>query len=477
MIGALQENLLVLLAYDAERALTIRNTVEVDLFGGQYRELAVRLYDYLDKYKKPPRDHLPDILMDKISGNKNKREANLYKDVISSINELHTTINAEYVFDQLDKFIKRQSLRSVAIELSKELQRDTEESLEKAEEILSKVSFDTMKLFDPGTRLSDRKKALRFLDNETQAWSTGIKEFDRRGFGPTRKEMGLYIADTKTGKTWWLIQLAKMAMLHRLKVLHVSLEMSEERVAQRYFQAMFSMAKRKERLHTTRFELDNLGRIVGFDDKTVMPRLAMDDPNIRKKLESRIKKWEKRGLDNIIIKQFPMGNLTFRQLEAFINNLENAERFVPDLLILDYPDLMRLDPGNLRLEIDNLYKVLRGHAVERNRAIEIVSQSNRKGSESKTVGTTNVAEAYLKIAHCDRIIAYSQTEQEAKLGLARLGVTARNDQDKINVVLSQQYGIGQYAIDSTLMVGQYWSNIPRDGFEGDEDAESEDDNP
>jgi replicative DNA helicase len=96
---------------------------------------------------------------------------------------------------------------------------------------------------------------------------TGIPELDKRDFGPTRKELWLFIAAAKRGKSWVLIQLAKMAAMHKLKVCHISLEMSQERVALRYMHAFFSLAKRDEHQFITKFERDKLGNLIGFIDK------------------------------------------------------------------------------------------------------------------------------------------------------------------------------------------------------------------
>lgn len=465
MLGSLQENLITLLSMDKERCLTIRNVVEADLFGGPYRTIVVRIYDFIDKYKKPPKDHLADILSDKLES-KNVREAELYTDIIQSIHAAQVGINSEYVMAQLETFVKRQSLRGVAVELAKALQRDTEESLEEAESLLSKANKQTLGIFDPGTRLSDKKRALGFLDSTTVALPTGIPELDKRGFGPTRKEMWLYIANSKSGKTWMMIHLAKMALIHRVKVCHITLEMSEARCSQRYLQALFAISKRKESFQTIHFEKDKLDRISGFADVRVTPTLSFDDPNIKAKLAKKIDKAAVRWLDNIYIKQFPTGSLTVNQLEAYLDNLEQTERFIPDLLIIDYPDLMKLDAANFRLAIDDTYKRIRGLLVARNIAGAVVSQSHRSAAKSKLVGSDNVAEAYSKIAHADTVITYTSTKAEHKLGLARLHVAGgRNDEDRITICISQQYGIGAYMVDSTLMSGVYWENLPA----GDED--------
>lgn len=469
MLGVLQENLLVLLSYDDERAPIIRNAIDVSLFGGQYRTIAARIYDYIDRYKKPPKDHLPDILDDKLNGD-NKRENEFYEDVITSINAAREGINAEYVMSQLDVFNRRQALRSVGVELVKHLQKDTEQGLEEAEKLLDKARHKSLDLFDPGIRLSDKKRALDFLDIQNEAFPTGIFELDKRGFGPNRKEYWQLIANTKKGKSWALTHLAKMALIHRKKVAHITLELSAERTAQRYFQAFFSISKRREKFNVTKFQRDELGRISGFEPHTLHPALYLEDPNIRKKLEKKIERHAERHLDNIFVKEFPTGSLTIPQLEAYLDNLELTERFVPDLLLVDYPDLMKIDPSNARWSLDAIIKGLRGIGVRRNIAVAGVSQTNRGSARAKEVHIDSVSEAYTKIQHADTTITYSQTKAESELGLARLSIGAgRNDDSNLTIVVSQNYGTGNFIVDSVVMRGNYFGLLPSENGEAEDD--------
>lgn len=459
LIGSQQENLIALLCYSEQHAQLIRNSVDIALYGGPYRIIATRIYDYIDRFKKPPKDHLPDLFSDKLEGNSANEKA-LYEDIIFAIHDTFPGINAEYEMSRLEAFIKRQSLRSIAIDLAKALQRDTDESLEEAEALLNKAKGQQLSVFDPGTRLSDKVKALAFLHGGIQAFPTGIPEFDKRGFGPTRKELLLYVANAKSGKSWFMMHLAKLALMNHLRVCHVTLEMSEERCSQRYLQALFAMSKRREAVTTERLKLDQLGRITGHESAQHMPKLTLADPGIEDTLGKRIDRWGTRVLKNIFIKQFPTRALTVSQLKAYLDNLEATERFTPDILIVDYPDLFKIDKDNFRLGIGQVYQDLRGIAVERNLACLVVSQSHRDAATAKLVGAHNVAEHYGKVADADCIITYSQTEAEQKYGLARLHVAGgRNDEDKISIVITQSYTTGQYVVDSALMVGNYWETL------------------
>ena len=459
LLSSLQQDVLTLACFDDARAPIIRGVLDASLFGGIYRVILTRVYDYIDRFKRAPGLHLPNLLSDKLEGD-NTHEATLYSETIDQIVAAKDGINAEYIMSQLETLIKRNSLRSIAVDFAKALQRDTEESLEEAEQLLAKTNRTTLSVFDPGTYLSDKSRALAFLELSSAAMPTGIPELDKRGFGPTRRELFLGIANAKAGKTWFLIHLAKMALLARMKVCHLSLEMSESRSSARYFQSLFGMARRPEALQANRFKLDADGNIVGFSPYEIKPSLSQEDPKLRAKLEKKIEQWVNKLLGNMLIKQFPTGQLTMGQLTAYLDNLQATENFLPDVLIVDYPDLMRLDKDNYRLSLDELFKDLRGLAVARNMAVVAVSQSHRGAAKAKQVGAHNVAEAYSKVAHADLIVTYSQTSKERELGLARLHVTGRNDSDGFTVVITQQYGIGSFVLDSHLMTGGYFKLFP-----------------
>jgi replicative DNA helicase len=446
------------LIYDDKHCQMIRNLIEPEFWGGPYATVARRVYEYIDRFKKAPKDHVADLLADKLESKTG--ESNLYEDILVSARDASAGINTEYVLSQLETFVKRQTLRSAAIDLAKALQQDTDASLESAERIIANINRKHTSVFDAGLRLSNTEKVLSFLDNDNPAFPTGIPELDRRSFGPTRSELWLYIAAAKRGKTWMLIQLAKMASIHRLRVCHITLEMSEARTAQRYLQAFFAMSKHKKAEKVIKFDRDQTGHRTDNVDKDLVPKLSLEDKNITAKLRKKVDEY-RRYFERIVIKQFPTGSLTVRQLEAYLDSLESTERFIPDLLIVDYPDLMRIDKDNYRLGIDEIYKDLRGIAVSRNVAVAVVSQTNRASDKARSVSGSHVAEAWSKIAHADCVISYNQTKAELDIGLARLSVTAgRNDKDKFDIVISQSYATGAFWYDSVLMDKEYWKQFP-----------------
>jgi len=466
--GSLQENLITMLAYNETYASLIRNSVTINLWSVPYRLIAARCYEYIDNFKVPPKDHIADLLEDKLI--KDDSEASIFRTILMNMRSSSMDgINTDYVLKRLDVFIRRQSYRAVSVDVTKALQRDTEESLDEVDRLLSNARRSQLQLFDPGTRLSDKDKALKFLDINNDSFPTGIPELDKRGFGPTRKELWVLIGDAKSGKSMGLTHLSKMAIINRLKVAHVTLEMSEMRVSQRYFQTLMAMAKRPEINDLTRIKKDSDGNIIEFGTIKLAPKHTLQDQDIRQKLEQYIDKWKVRHLDKIFIKQFATGKLTVSELGAYLDGLEVTNKFIPDMVIVDYPDLMRTDKDNYRISVDQIYKDLRGMAIDRNIAMVVVSQSNRGGAKKKILGSENVAEAYSKVHHADLVITLNSTSAEKKLGLARLYVTnARNDEGNLTIVISQSYKTSTFAVDSAIISQKYWDLVGEDEEAGNE---------
>ena len=465
--GALQENILTLLVFDDASSRIIRGAVTHTLFeSAVFRDVAKQALDFLDQFGEAIKDHLPDSLEHILNGD-DKRKASSYKRLIENLYLSKDAVNAEYVVSQLHRFVRQQNLKTAVVRAVEAIE---DGRIDAAEVELQRGLSSQVVSFETGVLLNDPKQSLHFLDSVEMPLLTGIDELDRRGVGPQRKEQLVVMAPAGMGKSWALVHLGKWAILQRHSVLHVTLEMSEARVAQRYMQAFFAISKRDSRVRLPTFVKGKDGGMESVFYEEV-ERLSLADPNIRAKLTQRVAR-DFRRRPPLIIKQFPTSMLTVMQFESYLDGLERHHKMVPDVVIIDYPDLFKIDGDNPRFSIGNTNKELRGLAVKRNHAQIIASQSNREGARARMVDATHAAEDYSKIATADTVLTYSQTPAEKKLGLARLfAAKARNDEDKFITLITQAYGIGQFALDSAhLGSGDYWEYLVR-GTRKDEDAE------
>jgi hypothetical protein len=166
--------------------------------------------------------------------------------------------------------------------------------------------------------------------------------------------------------------------------------------------------------------------------------------------------------------------------------LEQQQGFTPDLLIVDYPKLMKTSAQYQRIELGNITRDLRGLAVERNMAVAAVSQSNRigmkksRGEHNMAVLTAeNISEDFTQGQTADTVLSYNQTEAEAALGLARIHVALARDQEGgFTTLITQHYPTGQFCLKSVRMNKDNFETL-RDAVRkyvgGSEESEEEED--
>lgn len=477
LTGAIQESLLAVLCYDKDgkNARVVQSLIPTNSFDPFYKELAEATYQYLDRYRKPPREHTLDLILALKERSPDKAE--MFDRVYRSLAKTKSGINHKFVLDRATLFRRYQRCRGVMGKALEVLEKGADGCVDECEALLTGVGkpVDGINLFDPGIMLNDPSQALSFLDDEdTDAFRCGIPEFDKTGIGPARGTTTLFMAPSNRGKSWYGIHQGKHALLDRARVLHITLEMNKKKVAQRYIQSFFSVTRREAAsIITQHFERDELGRFTGLERVKLKNRPNFQQDDIRSVLARKMEKVLIRK-PKLIIQEFPSGQLTTQRFEAYLDLLENTERFIPDVVIFDYADLMKLDPKNFRLETGSTHVRLRGIAQERNYAFVTMSQSNRSGYDAKVLKEKHVSEDLVKINNADVVLTYNQTDQELEMGLARLvSLKVRDEQKHQKVLISQSYAIGQFCIDSILMQERTYKEVMDEIADQDEPEKEE----
>jgi replicative DNA helicase len=126
-------------------------------------------------------------------------------------------------------------------------------------------------------------------------------------------------------------------------------------------------------------------------------------------------------LGSLIIKEYPMNSCTIHTLRAHVEKLA-LKGFVPDVIIIDYADIMRSTRqyDSLRHELKLIYEELRSWASEIQLPLWTASQANRDSSQSDVVGLESMSEAYGKAMVADVVISISRKSTEKSTGWGRL---------------------------------------------------------
>ena len=454
MPPSLQESILTALVFDEKHGALIAAQVRPEHFDDPYNDIADRVLTYRRNHSKPPGvAHLDDLFATELQS----RSAPKLRKILFGLAGQSEGLNAEYVAASTQDFIRRQKLKAAIWRACELYQQGGEELVTNVEAVLADALRFRTETMDAGTFLNDTTKGLEFLDSASDGYSLGIEALDRIGIRMVPKEQLLYIAPKNSGKTWFCIHCGKQGIKQGAKVLHITLEFRETLVVARYYQALWAIAQRAERFERSVMELDSLGRFSGFNMERSKPKISYDESDIKKKLRQKLKY---RPLKRLVVKEFPTGSLTMTALIGYLDFLEMVHKFIPNILIIDYPDLMKIDTSDYRLKLGRVYEQLRGIAGERNMALITPSQSNRSSLGASRVKGRMVSEDISKVNTADTVLTYSQTEQEHRVRMARLYVDyARNAERGTTILMSQSYATGQYVLDSALMQNVYWERL------------------
>jgi hypothetical protein len=447
-LNRLTDLVLTLVVHDDDASKLIRSVLKPEwLESSVHQRLLQSAYDYIDRYGEAPKGHDQDLL-----SAFDERSVDLGKRVLDILRiQQANGINKPYVFDNLEQFGRLKRLLSGITEAQAFAQGSF---VDEAENALHEILSARFTSFSPGLFLRDFSK-LDFAIPEEDFIRLGIPALDDVGQVPTRKELYQLVAPAKRGKTWWLVHVGRQAILQRKNVLHVSLEMSEKRIIQRYVQSIGAVTKRPDEVKIATIIPDELGRLSSLEVKNLGRRPQFtDSAHLQKRIDGL------RVGERLLIKEFPTRSLTFAGLVAYLDALESSIKFVPDVILLDYPKIMALPGKDLRIELGQLTEDLRGLAAKRNIIMCTVAQSNKEGARAGIVKDTHASEDWSQIGTADVTVTFSQTDSEHMLGVARLFLAdGRNDVDKFEVLITQSYAMGQFVLDSVKVPLDYQTRL------------------
>lgn len=224
----------------------------------------------------------------------------------------------------------------------------------------------------------------------------------------------------------------------------------------------------------SRLELDRRERFTGIAEETIEPEWALDSPIVAEELAAHLMPFGVK-IDNMIIKHFPRGALAMDQLRAYLDNLELTENIIPDMIVLDYFGLTKTDPRNPTETLTGNFHEFCAILAERNMAGVTAQQLTRKGAAAMVAGATQVAGSWAMIGAADDVLVQSASEAERVRGLNRLMVNhSRESGDHWTSLLTQNYNLGQYCLESIRLPPEYQEYLSRLGDQRREPQEEED---
>lgn len=248
--------------------------------------------------------------------------------------------------------------------------------------------------------------------------------------------------------TWYLWYVAETALYHHHKVIFFTLEMTENQIIKRSWRSLVGQPKYKGNILIPYFEKEGDKYIIETKEEE---REGLD-PSKVEELQKRFRRKFRKGDVRII--SLPTKSASVSDLNVHLDNMEYYENFIPDVIIIDYADILIAEKsfkGEYRHQLDNIWSSLRKMAQERNCLVVTASQTE-KGTFKKDVDEASAAEDIRKIAHITSGLALNQTREEKKRGILRISqVVAREEPGAFDqAVVLQCLDIGRPCIDSRL---------------------------
>jgi replicative DNA helicase len=287
-------------------------------------------------------------------------------------------------------------------------------------------------------------------------------EFDLEYFnkitkgGLPNKTLNICLAGTGTGKSLFMCHVASSALLQNRNVLYITLEMAEERIAERIDANLLN---------------------VPIQQLVDLPRSAFE-----KKVTGIAKKTQ----GTLVIKEYPTASAHSGHFKALLNELALKKSFRPDIIFIDYLNICsssRFKSGsniNSYTLVKSIAEELRGLAVEFNVPIVSATQTTRSGFGSSDVELTDTSESFGLPATADLMFALISTEDLEGLGQIMVKQLKNRYNDPtifkrfvvgIDRAKMRLYDCEQSAQKDILDSGQeeeynYEENKPKKSFEG-----------
>ena len=419
----IQRGILYLLKTNRDFYLQIVNLVKPEYFEfPAHAKIYEAVTRYYKQYHKLPTD---DFIIEDVKKHLGDRESvSDYQDEIIYINRLDHKIidNPEYILDLIETFAKKEEMKSAIAQSIDLIRQDRVEEVEELVRSALKVSRDIDTGQDYFRDLGDRYERV-FNEEVVPKFKTVLPTLnDSLEGGLGAKELALVIAPPGVGKSLYLVNQGVAAMKQGKKVLYISLEMGEDKIAQRFDSIM-----------------------------SLLPQGQLKTPGSQLSLKNRLEifKDEFSGCD-LVIKEFPSTQGNVNTIRNLMVQLRNHEDFVPDVLIVDYLELLRpIRDQQAEYEAQQtIARELRGVAMEYGILVWSATQTNRMGRKVKIITDAELGDSYGKIRTCDFPISLHQTEEEYDNNQMRCFVVkSRNGRPRFIVPMSINY--------DTLVMGEY----------------------
>ena len=342
---------------------------------------------FVDKYNALPNKNSLEVELD---SRKDLNEED-YKRVLSVLKSLKSDddVNFEWLVETTEQFCKDKAVYNAIVDGIKIIDgKDKERGVDAIPSILTDalaVGFDNRVGHD---YLADAESRFDYYHTIEEKIPFDLDFFNRitKG-GLPPKTLNIALAGTGVGKSLFMCHMAANCLSQGKSVLYITLEMAEERIAERIDANLMN---------------------ISIDDLHELPKQMYDD---------KMKAITQKTTGQLIIKEYPTASAHSNHFRGLIKELAIKRSFKPDIIFIDYLNICASSRfkanGNVNsyMYIKAIAEELRGLAVETNVPIMSATQTTRSGFSNSDVGLEDTSESFGLPATADLMFALISNEE------------------------------------------------------------------
>lgn len=381
------------LIHSRDYATRVLPYIKEEFFADNVERKLYQLYtNYIETYKDIPS---VEVLMFELKKSKGLGQTDFDRavDYVNQLNAPTKTPDHQYLLDETEAFCLQRSCYNAISKCIGILDDSSSTPLTAIPDILKdalSISFNNEVGHDYIESVEDRYNKLH---EQTARIKTGITWIDRvYGGGIPRKTLSCWMAQSGGGKSLMLVHQGAQFFKDGHNVLYITLELSEERIGERAD-----------------------ANLMGIDVLDI-PKLDIDT------YKNKVAKIADKTKGRLFIKEYPPGTITASHIRALLDELKLKKGFIPDVLIVDYINLMNSSRykassgANSYTIIKAIAEELRAIAVEFNIICLTATQMNRGGTQDSDPDMSGVSESFGLPATVDALFAIVRNENLDSLG-------------------------------------------------------------
>jgi replicative DNA helicase len=380
------------LLYNEDYTRKVLPFIKADYFQDSNQKIVFEeIYSFISEYNKLATKEVLCIELEK----RNDLNEETFKETVNVVSALNDVpVETSWVIDTTEKWCRD---RAIYLALMESIHiadgGDDKKNRDSIPSILSDalaISFDNHVGHD---YLQDYEERYESYHRKEEKISFDLEYFNKiTSGGLSNKTLNICLAGTGVGKSLFMCHIASSVLLQGKNVLYITLEMAEERIAERIDANLLN---------------------VPIQDIVDLPKQMF---------ENKINNLAKKTQGTLIIKEYPTASAHSGHFKSLLNELALKKSFKPDIIFIDYLNICassRFKGGsniNSYTLIKSIAEELRGLAVEFNVPIMSATQLTRSGFGSSDPELTDTSESFGLPATADLMFALISTEELEGLG-------------------------------------------------------------